>query len=60
MYIEELLIREILSVSVIKVKINTSFGDGSSLNQKLLLNLFSAYAETPPELVNYLKIVLKI
>jgi hypothetical protein len=58
------LIREILSDShktrtVVKVKINTSFGDGSSLNQELLLNLFSACAETPQELVNYLKIILK-
>jgi hypothetical protein len=58
------LIREILSDSykqrtVVKERINTSFGDGSSLNQELLLNLFSAYAETPQELISYLEIVTK-
>jgi hypothetical protein len=58
------LIREILFDShkakiIIKEKINTSFGDGSSLNQELLLNLFSAYAETPQELIIYLEIVTK-
>ncbi|MDR0603993.1 MAG: DUF4435 domain-containing protein [Bacteroidales bacterium] len=58
------LIREILSDSyktrtVMTEKINTSFGDGSSLNQELLLNLFSAYAETPQELIYYLKVVTK-
>jgi hypothetical protein len=56
------LIREILldshkTKTVIKEKIKTSFGDGSSLNQELLLNLFSAYAETPKELETYLKLV---
>jgi hypothetical protein len=56
------LIREILSDShkaktVIKEKIQTSFGDGSSLNQEMSLNLFSEYAETPQELKNYLKII---
>jgi hypothetical protein len=58
------LIKEILSDSyrtktVIKEKINTSFGDGSSLNQELLLNIFSAYAETPQKLLNYLEIITK-
>jgi hypothetical protein len=43
--------------SVIKEKIQFAFGDGSALSQEQLLNVFSAYAETPQELLDYLQIV---
>lgn len=41
--------------SVIKEKINFSFGDGSGLNHQQALNIFEAYAETPRSLLDYLK-----
>jgi hypothetical protein len=58
------MIREILSDSykakrIIKEKIRFSFGDGSSLNQEQLLNIFEAYAETPQLLIDYMKTITK-
>ena len=41
--------------SVVKEKINFSFGDGSGLNHQQALNIFEAYAETPKSLLDYLK-----
>lgn len=40
---------------IFKEKIKFSFGDGSSLNQQQLLNIFQAYADTPASLLDYLK-----
>jgi hypothetical protein len=45
--------------SIIKDKIKFSFGDGSTLNQEQLLNIFEAYAETPQTLTDYIKTITK-
>jgi hypothetical protein len=42
----------------IKSKIGFGFGDGSGLNNEQALNIFSAYAETPIGLNQYLDQVL--
>jgi hypothetical protein len=43
------------SHSVVPTKIRFSFGNGSTLSQEQLLNIFSTYAETPQELKDYLQ-----
>jgi len=58
------MIKEILNdsrtvKSVVNSKINFAFGDGSGLNQEQALNIFSAYAETPPSLSSYLEEVVR-
>jgi len=57
------MIKEILSdsrtvKSVVDLKIKFAFGDGSGLNHEQALNIFSAYAETPQSLEDYLKAVV--
>jgi hypothetical protein len=44
---------------IVPQKINFAFGDGSSLSQEQLLSIFSAYAETPQELTDYLTKIKK-
>jgi hypothetical protein len=58
------LIKKILSDSrtshqIVSRKIHFSFGDGSSLSQEQLLTIFSAYAETPHELPDYLQEIVQ-
>jgi hypothetical protein len=55
--IKEMLLDSYKTKSVIKDKIRFSFGDGSSLSQEQLLNIFEAYAETPYTLTEYIKTV---
>ena len=38
-------------------KIQFSFGDASSIKHEQALNIFSAYADTPAELIDYLNVV---
>ncbi|MDR1244546.1 MAG: DUF4435 domain-containing protein [Endomicrobium sp.] len=57
--IKEILLDSYKTKSVIKEKFRFSFGDGSSLNQEQLLNIFEAYAETPQILTDYMEIVTK-
>jgi len=57
------MIREILKDSrtekkVVSSKIDFSFGDGSNLGQQQTLNIFEAYAETPKNLLDYLKFIV--
>ncbi|MDR1973660.1 MAG: DUF4435 domain-containing protein [Bacteroidales bacterium] len=53
--IKKILLDSYTSHNKISKKISFSFGDGSSLSQKQLLNIFSACAETPQELIDYLR-----
>ncbi|MDR1383244.1 MAG: DUF4435 domain-containing protein [Planctomycetaceae bacterium] len=58
------MIKEILADSrknhtIVRQKIQFSFGDGSGLNQQQILTIFSPYAETPKTLKNYLKLICK-
>jgi hypothetical protein len=55
--IKDILYDSYSTKTIVTGKIRFSFGDGSSLSQEQLLNVFSAYAETPEELVSYLKII---
>ncbi|MDR1182688.1 MAG: DUF4435 domain-containing protein [Bacteroidales bacterium] len=57
--IKEMLLDSYKTKSIVKEKIRFSFGDGSSLNQEQLLNIFEAYAETPQILTDYMEIVTK-
>lgn len=52
----QLLIHDSLSTkSVVKSKINFAFGDASSMNNEQATNIFEGYADTPSNLIEYLR-----
>jgi hypothetical protein len=57
--IRKILLDSYKTKNIIKEKIKFSFGDGSSLNQEQLLNIFEACAETPQLLTDYMKTITK-
>ena len=56
-FIQLLLTDSFTNKTVLKNKVNFSFGDGSGLNNSQALNIFEGYAETPKSLLDYLAYV---
>jgi hypothetical protein len=57
--IKKILSDSYTSHNIVPTKIKFSFGNGGSLSQEQLLNIFSTYAETPQELIDYLQKVIQ-
>jgi hypothetical protein len=57
--IRKILLDSYKTKHIVKEKIRFSFGDGSTLNQEQLLNIFEAYAETPQLLTDYMETITK-